>query len=63
MKIKQTEGFDMICPTINTNAKEGYFPSKSAFAEGGYEARTSPYTPVIADAVVDFSKELLNELK
>lgn len=63
VKIKDTEGWDMICPSINTNAKEGYFPSSSAFAEGGYEARTSPYTPVIADAVVEISKEILNELK
>ena len=63
MKIKETEGWDMICPSINTNAKEGYFPSSSAFAEGGYEARTSPYTAEVADAVVNISREILKELR
>ena len=63
MKIKETEGWDMICPSINTNAKEGYFPSDSAFAEGGYEARTSPYTAEVADAVVKISREILEDLR
>ena len=63
MKIKETEGWDMICPTINTNAKEGYFPSNSAFAEGGYEARTSPYTAEVAESVVKISREILAELQ
>ena len=63
MKIKETDAWDMICPTINTNAKEGYFPSSSAFAEGGYEARTSPYTAEVADAVVRISREILEQLQ
>ena len=63
VKIKDTDGWDMICPSINTNGKEGYFPSESAFNEGGYEARTSPYTSSIASEIVNCCKEILLELK
>ena len=63
MKIKEIPGWDMICPTINTNGKEGYFPSTSAFLEGGYEARTSPYTASIAEDIISCCKEILSELR
>ena len=60
--IKKIPGWDMICPTINTNGKEGYFPSLSAFDEGGYEARTSPYTRTVCEDIVACSKEILDTL-
>jgi hypothetical protein len=41
----------------------GYFPAKSAFDEGGYEARTSNYTPTITEEIVKCGKEILVELK
>ena len=63
VKIKETDGWGMICPSINTNGKEGYFPSKEAFDEGGYEARTSPFTAGVAQSIVDCAKEILKELK
>ena len=61
--IKAIEGWDMICPTINTNGKQGYFPPESAFREGGYEARSSCFTGTIAEDVVRCAEEILRELK
>ena len=63
VSIKESEGWDLICPLINANGAEGYFPSKSAFDEGGYEARTSPYKPSVSTDIVDCAKEILAELK
>ena len=63
VKIKDTEGFDMIMPCGLVNGYEGYFPVKSAFDEGGYEARTSRYKSGVAEAVVDCGKEILALLK
>ncbi len=63
VKIKDTEGFDMIMPCGLVNGYEGYFPVKTAFDEGGYEARTSRYKSGVAEAVVDCGKEILALLK
>ena len=63
VQIKDTEGFDLILPCAITNGYEGYFPMQSAFDEGGYEARTSPYAPSIAKDIVAKAKEVLNKLK
>lgn len=63
VKIKDTEGFDGILPCGLTNGYEGYFPVKSAFDEGGYEAKTSRYRSGVAEAVTDCAKAVLSELK
>ena len=63
VKIKQAEGWAMICPSINTNSEGEYFPSESAFDEGGYEARTSTYTRTIASDIVHCAQDILRELK
>ena len=63
VKIKDTEGFDMIMPCGLVNGYEGYFPVKAAFDEGGYEARTSRYKTGVAEAVVANGKEILEILK
>jgi len=62
VKIKENEGWDMIMPCGLTNGYEGYFPVKSAFDEGGYEARTSPYKETIATDIIDCAKEILKKL-
>ena len=36
---------------------------KSAFDEGGYEARTSNYKGGVAEAIIAAGKEILNTLK
>lgn len=63
VQIKDTEGFDLILPCAITNGYEGYFPMQSAFDEGGYEARTSPYAPTIAKDIVAKAKDVLAKLK
>ena len=61
--IKDTEGWDMILPCALANGSEGYFPTKSAYDEGGYEARSSRYQSGVAEAIVAGGKELLDRLK
>lgn len=60
--IKETEGFEMIMPCALTNGDMGYFPMKSAYDEGGYEARTSPFQSGVAERIIEGSKELLKNL-
>ena len=62
-QIKDTEGWDMILPCALTNGSNGYFPMKSAFDEGGYEARTSNYKGGVAESIIAAGKEILNQLK
>jgi len=61
-QIKKAEGWKMVCPTINTNGKEGYFPLKEAYEEGGYEARASRFKGGVAEAIMDGGLELLKEM-
>ena len=63
VKIKDNDSMDLILPVCLTNGCEGYFPTESAFAEGGYEARTSHYKAGTADAIVTAARELIAELK
>lgn len=62
-KIKAIGGFDLIMPCALTNGYEGYFPSKAAYAEGGYEARTSEFKDTISDTVVVTAGKILKKLK
>ena len=62
-QIKDTPGWDMILPCALTNGSNGYFPMKSAFDEGGYEARTSTYRGGVAEEIIKTGKEILAELK
>ena len=62
-QIKDTPGWDMILPCALTNGSNGYFPMKSAFDEGGYEARTSTYKGGVAEEIIKAGKEILNQLK
>lgn len=61
--IKDTEGWSMIMPCALVNGYEGYFPMKSAYDEGGYEARSSRFKAGVGEALIDAGKELLNEMK
>ncbi len=44
------------------NGAQGYFPSAEAFAEGGYEAASSVFTPEIASNLQSVAKELLQNV-
>ena len=61
--IKEAEGWDLVIPAGLSGGYEGYFPMKSAFDEGGYEARTSPFKSGVAELIIDEGKKLLVELK
>ena len=63
VQIKDTPGWDMILPCALVNGYNGYFPMKSAFDEGGYEARTSTYKSGVAESIIKAGKEILAELK
>lgn len=61
--IKEAEGWAMIMPCSLTNGDEGYFPMQSAYDEGGYEARTSPYKAGVAEKLMADAKSLLDDMR
>ena len=63
VKIKEKGGFDLVMPCALTGGYEGYFPSKEAYMEGGYEARTSRYKSSVYNAILNTSREVLKKLK
>ncbi|MFA7636163.1 MAG: hypothetical protein WCX81_00180 [Monoglobales bacterium] len=63
VSIKEAEGYKMIMPCALTNGNMGYFPMKSAYDEGGYEARTSPFKSGVAEKIIEGGKALLAEMK
>ncbi len=60
--IKNAGGYDLIMPCSLTNGSEGYFPVRSAYDEGGYEARTSPYRAGVAEKIIEEAEKLLKEV-
>ena len=62
VEIKKAEGYKMIMPCCITNGSGGYFPMKSAFDEGGYEARASSYKGDVVEKIVEGGKAVLAEL-
>ena len=61
--IKEAPGWDLVLPTCNTNAKEGYFPMRDAYDEGGYEARSSNFAPGVAELIIKESIDMLQSLR
>ena len=61
--LKEAEGFELVLPTCNTNAKEGYFPMLECYEEGGYEAGGSNYKAGVAELLIEEGKALLDSLK
>ena len=60
--LKKAEGFSLVLPTCNTNAKEGYFPMLECYEEGGYEAGSSNFKAGVAELIVESGLELLKSL-
>ena len=50
----------MVMPSCNSNGKEGYFPMKDAYDEGGYEARSSKYKAGIAELLIEEGKDAID---
>ena len=63
MEIKKTEGWGLIMVCELVNGHNGYFPLKSAYDEGGYEARSSKFKSGVGETIIDGAKELLKEMK
>ena len=61
--LKEAPGWDLVLPTCNTNAKEGYFPMMECYEEGGYEAGGSKFKAGVAERVIENGLRLLEELK
>ena len=60
---KTAEGWKLILPCCITNSYKGYFPTKDAYDEGGYEAGSTSYHSSVAASLVAGAKELLDDLK
>ena len=45
----------VVC-TVCANGYEGYFPTEEAFAQGGYEAKSSLFTPTLEREIIDAAK-------
>lgn len=61
--LKDAEDFELVLPTCNTNAKEGYFPMLECYEEGGYEAGSSNFKAGVAELIIESGLELLHNLK
>ena len=61
-EIKKTDGYELVIPCCLTNGAEGYFPTKDAYDEGGYEARSSSFKAGVAEKIVDTAKVILADL-
>ena len=62
VQIKEAEGFALVLPCALTNGYEGYFPVKSAYDEGGYEARSSRYKSGVAETIIEGGKKIVEAL-
>ncbi len=61
--LKQAKGWDMVLPCCQANGKEGYFPMKDAYDEGGYEARSSAYKAGIAELLIEEGTKVLDAMR
>ena len=61
--VKAVSPFAMTLYCCCANGCEAYFPTYDAFAEGGYEARSSKFKAGIAEAIIQNGAALLNSMK
>jgi hypothetical protein len=52
-----------VITAVCANGYEGYFPTEKAFAEGGYEAKSSLFTPTLEKEIVSAIGKMLNNSK
>ncbi len=63
MEIKRTPGWEIVLVCELVNGHNGYFPVESAYAEGGYEARSSKFKAGVGERIIDGARELLKDMK
>jgi len=61
--VKASSPFAMTLYCCCANGCEAYYPTYDAFAEGGYEARSSKFKAGVAEHIIEGGKALLGELK
>lgn len=59
--LKEAKGFNLVVPCALTNGYTGYFPNQEAYAEGGYEAQSSPFAAGVAEILIREGTSLLEE--
>ncbi len=62
-RIEANYGKDEIMVSCLTNGGDGYFPTSSAYDEGGYEARSSKLKKGVDNIIVDKMTELIRGLQ
>jgi hypothetical protein len=50
----------VVC-AVCANGYEGYFPTEEAFAQGGYEAKSSLFTPTLENQIISAAKEIFEK--
>ena len=62
VQIKANSPFGMTIPCCCANGYEAYYPTKDAFEEGGYEARSCEFAAGCAEQIIDESLAILKEI-
>ena len=60
--LKEALGWELVLPSCNTNAKEGYFPMLECYEEGGYEAGSSNFKAGVAELIIREGLALLDTI-
>jgi len=60
--IRDASPYPLTMACCLVNGTEGYLPMYSAFAEGGYEARSSSYKPGVAEEIIAAQTRILRKL-
>ncbi|MBR5445757.1 MAG: hypothetical protein IKV57_06530 [Clostridia bacterium] len=60
--IKNGSAFPVTIPCCCANGYQGYFPMADAYAEGGYEARSSNFRAGVAEALIETGVALTKEM-
>ena len=63
VRVKANSGWKLILPCISTNGYQGYYPTKDAYDEGGYETRSSAYASGVGERLAEGAAEILYDLR
>jgi hypothetical protein len=61
--IKTASPFPQTFVLTHCNAAGGYLPTRSSYAEGGYEVQSSPFAPGADEKVIDEATRMLQSLR
>lgn len=61
--LKEAEGWAVVLSCCQTNGREGYFPMKETYEQGGYETRSSYYKVGVAELLIESGLEVLKTMR